>query len=144
MRANLAQFELADPALERVNLDEIIPELDILGSYGYQLVRDIENLVRGYVMLQVQIGQHVGPRSFPGYRDAKLPVGHYDASFGEWILPYEDVRTSADPDKTLLEFLEGTYGLAADLGRWDRASLDVDPHRLDVHLYRGADRTTLY
>ncbi|MFZ2166751.1 MAG: DUF5996 family protein [Propionibacteriaceae bacterium] len=80
----------------------------------------------------------------PGYRDAKLPVGHYDASFGEWILPYEDVRTSADPDKTLLEFLEGTYGLAADLGRWDRASLDVDPHRLDVHLYRGADRTTLY
>ena len=71
VRANLAQFELADPALERVNLDEIIPELDILGSYGYQLVRDIENLVRGYVMLQVQIGQHVGPRSFPGYRDAK-------------------------------------------------------------------------
>lgn len=78
------------------------------------------------------------------YRDAKLPVGHYDASFGEWILPYEDVRTSADPDKTLLDFLEGTYGLAADLGTWDRASLDVDPHQLDVHLYRGADRTTLY
>ncbi len=71
VRANLAEFDLADPALERVNLDEIVPDLDILGSYGYQLVRDIENLVRSYVMLQVQIGQHVEAKHFPGYREAK-------------------------------------------------------------------------
>ena len=67
-----------------------------------------------------------------------------DATMGEWLLPYETVRTSADPDHTLLDFLNGTYGLAADLGNWDRATLDVDPHRLDAHLYRGADRTPLY
>lgn len=79
-----------------------------------------------------------------GYKDGTLPVGHYDATMGEWLLPYETVRTSADPDHTLLDFLNGTYGLAADLGNWDRATLDVDPHRLDAHLYRGADRTPLY
>ncbi len=80
----------------------------------------------------------------PGYRDAHLPVGEFDNTLGEWLLPYEKVRTSPDPDSTLLEFLNGTYGLAADLGKWDRPLLDVDPHRLDAHIYRGVDRTPLY
>lgn len=71
-----------------------------------------------------------------GYRAGKLAAGRYDESFGEWILPYEDVRASGDPEATLLAFLDGTYRLAADLGHWDRALLDVDPHRLDAEIYR--------
>lgn len=71
-----------------------------------------------------------------GYADAKLSVGSYDASMGEWILPYTDVRTAADPDATLLAFLNETYALAADLGHWDRATLDIDPHRLDAEVFR--------
>lgn len=66
-----------------------------------------------------------------GYRDATLSTGHFDADIGEWLLPYEDVRTSTDPDAMLMAFLDETYGLAADLGRWERSLLDVDPHRLD-------------
>lgn len=79
-----------------------------------------------------------------GYREAKLKVGRYDDAAGEWLLTYDEVRTSANPDATLLEFLNGTYGAAADLGNWDRALLDVNPHRLDAHIYRGIDRTPLY
>lgn len=79
-----------------------------------------------------------------GYTEATGSVGTFDADLGEWILPYEQVRTSDDPDALLLTFLEQTYGLAADLGHWDRALLDVDPHRLDKHLYRGVDRSSLY
>jgi hypothetical protein len=34
------------------------------------------------------------------------------------------MRAAADPDALLLSFLESTYAAAADLGGWDRASLD--------------------
>lgn len=72
----------------------------------------------------------------PGYAEGSVSVGHYDQEMGEFLLPYADVRTSADPERTLLTFLDETYGLAADLAKWDRAVLDVDPHRLDAEIYR--------
>lgn len=43
---------------------------------------------------------------------------------GEFILPYESVRTAADPAATLLTFLQSTYDVAADLGGWDRPLLE--------------------
>ena len=43
---------------------------------------------------------------------------------GEFILPYEAVRTAADPDATLLAFLQSTYDVSADLGGWDRPLLE--------------------
>ena len=43
---------------------------------------------------------------------------------GEFILPYEAVRTAADPAATLLSFLQSTYDVAADLGGWDRPLLE--------------------
>ena len=51
-------------------------------------------------------------------------AARYDPQLREWILPYEAVRTAADPDAVLLEFLESTYAAAADLGGWDRAALE--------------------
>ena len=48
----------------------------------------------------------------------------WSAERGEFLLPYEAVRTSPDPDATLLAFLESTYRAAADLGRWDRPLLE--------------------
>ncbi len=61
-----------------------------------------------------------------GYREAPVaPAGAtFDASLGEFILPYEAVRTSADPDAALLEFLQSTYVAAADRAGWDRAALE--------------------
>lgn len=51
----------------------------------------------------------------------------YSADFQQFLLPYEAVRTSADPDATLLGFLQTTYDAAADLGGWDRAALEYVP-----------------
>ena len=48
----------------------------------------------------------------------------YSQDFREFILPYDAVRTAADPDGTLLEFLQSTYEAAADLGKWDRRELE--------------------
>jgi len=45
----------------------------------------------------------------------------------EFILPYEVVRLASDPDAALLDFVQSTYGAAADLGRWDRAALERTP-----------------
>lgn len=71
-----------------------------------------------------------------GYDTGTVSVGHYDEKLGEWILPYTDVRTSDDPDRTLLTFLDETYALGADLGNWDRSALEVDRHRLDAEIFR--------
>lgn len=54
----------------------------------------------------------------------------YNLDMHEWILPYEAVRTSADPDGELLTFLQSTYDAAATLGGWDRAALERAPTSL--------------
>ena len=48
----------------------------------------------------------------------------YRMEMREWVLPYEAMRAAADPDAMLLEFLQSTYGAAADLGGWDRKALE--------------------
>jgi hypothetical protein len=48
----------------------------------------------------------------------------FSKELGEFVLPYEAVRTAPDPEGTLMEFLQSTYGAAANLGRWDRAALE--------------------
>lgn len=69
-----------------------------------------------------------------GYDTATVSVGHFDAGLGEWVLPYADVRTSDNPDQTLLTFLQETYAVGADLAHWDRATLEVDPDRLAAQM----------
>ena len=54
-----------------------------------------------------------------GFADAEVPDGAYfSAEFGEFLLPYEVVRSSDDPDALVQEFLEATYRAAAELGSW--------------------------
>jgi hypothetical protein len=38
---------------------------------------------------------------------------------------YEDVRRAEKPEQALYEFLQSTYEAAAVLGKWDRATLEV-------------------
>jgi hypothetical protein len=68
---------------------------------------------------------------------ADYPVGpdaaFYSPDFKQFLLPYEAVRTSTDPDRALLEFLQSSYAAAADLGDWDRAGLECDPQRWPPH-----------
>jgi len=49
---------------------------------------------------------------------------YFDASLGEFLLPYEAVRNAADPDQALLGFLQSTYDAAARLGDWNREALE--------------------
>jgi hypothetical protein len=60
---------------------------------------------------------------------AEAPVrpaqAFYNADLREFILPYDAVRTAANPDSTLLEFVQSTYDAAADRARWDRATLEA-------------------
>ena len=61
-----------------------------------------------------------------GYASSSVrpAAARYHAEAREFILPYEAVRTAADPDATLLQFLESTYQAAAVCGRWDRDALE--------------------
>ena len=78
-----------------------------------------------------------GPVDYAAYYSYAYPapagfaqgrVGPAMATFheglGEFLLPYEAVRSAPSPDEMLLEFLETTYAVAADLGGWDRAALE--------------------
>ena len=47
----------------------------------------------------------------------------FSQDFGEFVLPYDAVRTAADPDQALMQFLDSTYEAAAKLAEWDRAAL---------------------
>lgn len=51
-------------------------------------------------------------------------AAYYHQGMHEWILPYEAVRTAADPAAMVLAFCESTYAAAADLAEWDRAALE--------------------
>jgi hypothetical protein len=56
---------------------------------------------------------------------AVLPAAaYYHQEMGEFILPYEAVRTSADPDEAIRQFVDSTYDRAATLAGWDRAALE--------------------
>ena len=43
---------------------------------------------------------------------------------GEFILPYDAVRTAREPERALMAFLQSTYEAAADLAKWERAELE--------------------
>jgi len=62
----------------------------------------------------------------PGFREASVgpAAARYDDTLGEFVLPYEAVRTASDPDDVLLEFLQTTYEAAATTAKWDRAALE--------------------
>ena len=61
-----------------------------------------------------------------GFRAAAVrPDGaSFDDRYGEFLLPYDIVRTAPDPDAAVLQFLQSTYEAGADLGGWDRRTLE--------------------
>jgi len=65
------------------------------------------------------------PDGFAG-RSVKPAAARFEQTLGEFLLPYESVRTSADPQEDLTSFLQSTYEAAADLAEWDRQALECD------------------
>jgi hypothetical protein len=62
----------------------------------------------------------------PGFRESKVSPAEavYNTQIGEFLLPYDAVRNSADPAAMLMDFFQSTYEAAANLGNWDRAALE--------------------
>jgi hypothetical protein len=50
----------------------------------------------------------------------------FSRELGEFILPYDAVRTAQEPERVLMDFLQSTYAAAADLAAWDRSALDCE------------------
>jgi hypothetical protein len=61
-----------------------------------------------------------------GFRSTRVrpDAAFFSEPLGEFILPYDAVRTADDPDHALLAFLESTYEAAAIAAKWDRNALE--------------------
>ena len=66
-----------------------------------------------------------------GLKEAPVapPEAYYHRELGEFLLPYEAVRTAKSPDAALRSFVDSTYSQAATLGHWDRARLERHARR---------------
>ena len=103
---------------------------------------------RGYIMRYDLDAEHLNAGFWPGADDAPQP-GFYGylvprpsgcetasiepdnagwvEEMGMWLLPYDAVRESPDPRRTLLGFLDSLYGLAVGLGGWDAQAHEYTP-----------------
>lgn len=61
-----------------------------------------------------------------GYRQRLVAPSEarFDHELGEFLLPYEAVRTADDPDAALYEFLQSTYEAGAETAGWNREELE--------------------
>jgi hypothetical protein len=66
------------------------------------------------------------PEGF-GQAPVRPAQAYYHPELKEFLLRYDDVRTSASPRAALLEFLQSTYEAAANLAKWDRKELEKAP-----------------
>ncbi len=87
-----------------------------------------------YDMEQISVGFWPGNPAFPepafyayGYppgdgietAQLSLPPAGWNADLGEFVLRYDDVRTSSSPHDTLREFLDSAYAACARSRSWD-------------------------
>jgi len=61
-----------------------------------------------------------------GFKDARVEpdAAAYNREMGEFLLPYDAVRSAADPERALGQFIDSTYEAGATLGKWDRGALE--------------------
>jgi len=62
----------------------------------------------------------------PGLKTAPIrpAAASYSQELGEFLLHYDDVRSTSSPDQALLEFFQSTYEAGATLAQWDREALE--------------------
>lgn len=97
---------------------------------------------RGYLMRydldaeMMNVGLYFGDEATPapffyGYIYPQPPnceglpmpaAASWSAQLGEWVLPYEAVRTASDPPALLREFMDAIYGICGSIAHWDRAA----------------------
>ena len=62
-----------------------------------------------------------------GFREHPVSAGGWNGDWQEYILPYGEVRSAANPEALLSSFLQSTYDAAADLAEWNRVRLEREP-----------------
>jgi hypothetical protein len=69
-----------------------------------------------------------------GFRATQVrpDAAFFSEALGEFILPYDSVRSSAQPEQALLDFLQSTYEAAANAAKWDRDALECAPGKPGV------------
>lgn len=85
-------------------------------------------------VVQIEAGWWHGNQAYPrpayyqftypqpkGIEQTKIQpkAASWNSTMKEFILDYDDVRKAENPDKTLLDFLESTYQVSAELSGWD-------------------------
>ncbi len=56
--------------------------------------------------------------------EVRPAAAHWDTALGEFVLPYDAVRSASDPDAAVMDFFQSTYEAAADLAGWPRHELE--------------------
>jgi len=103
---------------------------------------------KGYIMRYDLDAEHMNVGFWPGDDDSPEPVffgylvpappacetapiephhANWIEAMGEWLLPYEAVRTSGDPRRAILDFLNSIYRVALTQGGRDAASFEYVP-----------------
>ena len=101
-----------------------------------EMLRDPAHLIHvsAVTVWEVEIKRAIGKLSAPeGFAAAHVQpdAAFFSKDLGEFLLPYDAVRTAADPDATLMAFLQSTYDAAADRANWNRAALECGIGRPD-------------
>jgi hypothetical protein len=61
-----------------------------------------------------------------GQQPVEPAEAFFSPEMGEFLLPYDVVRQSPEPEQTLLAFLQTTYDAAVTTAHWNRHELDCD------------------
>jgi hypothetical protein len=106
---------------------EVRPDADVITKEGYS--HDVISVGwwpgDGEIIKDAAFYAYAAPAP-DGFKDATvLPAkAFYSTAKSEFFLMYDDVRSVASPEKTLLDFCQSTYDAAANLAHWDRAALE--------------------
>jgi hypothetical protein len=63
---------------------------------------------------------HPAPEHYSEF-EPPVPGAHWDAHVGEFILPWDEVRTAADPHATALKFARSVFQHSCEVCEWDPA-----------------------
>ena len=71
--------------------------------------------------------------NLPEFKDEKLSPTevYWSTDLGEFILEYEVIQKSSNPQERLQNFLQSAYEAAAKVANWNRESLDCDFSHFD-------------
>jgi hypothetical protein len=105
----------APPRKGAVDHDAYDEEVISLGFWpGNPWTGDTEAMFYSYTVPE--------PPGLPG-ANVRPEAAFFSETLKEFLLPYDDVRESADPTNVVLEFAESTYDAGAKLAMWDREKL---------------------